>query len=251
MQRSTSRWSRQGTNPKPLQTSTHNCTNQDHLNPRRPYAWGRWKTSWVRNSPITEEEVRTVIRNARNWSSPSEEGLPYEFYNTFEQEIATPLIELFNQILKTGTIPHSWQRVILKPFLKEEKDPTQIASYRPISLINTDSKLLSAIFVQRFWRFAHKLFPHTQTGFTTGRSISTQQFGRSPTGLEKGKSHVILLDFEKAYDRVSHEWLSTVLTKTGLPSNFIRFIPGNTPPRHSTDHGQRTTLASLSIGRRS
>jgi len=48
-----------------------------------------------------------------------------------------------------------------------------VSSYRPISLINSDSKLLSSIYVDHFQTFASKLFPDTQSGFIRGRSIKS------------------------------------------------------------------------------
>lgn len=53
--------------------------------------------------------------------------------------------------------------------LKPDKDPEDCASYRPISLINVDAKLLAKILANRLAQVLEELIHVDQTGFMPGK----------------------------------------------------------------------------------
>ena len=48
---------------------------------------------------------------------------------------------MYNKIWEEGKIPKTWKHSIITPLLKEEKDPKDIRSYRPVSLTNIFCKI--------------------------------------------------------------------------------------------------------------
>jgi len=70
------------------------------------------------------------------------------------------------------------------------------------------------------------MFPTHQTGFIPGRSTHLAAL-RLLTILNSTFDSVsALLDCEKAYDQVSHEWLSYCVHKAGFPSNISQLLLG-------------------------
>ncbi len=103
-----------------------------------------------------------------------------------------------------------------------------MSSYRPISLLNADLKLLSKILATRLESLLPLLIKDDQTGFIKGRNscnnmrrlLNTIQVfqQRSLNGL------VLSLDAEKAFDRVEMPFLFYTLHKFDLGEKFISWI---------------------------
>lgn len=52
-------------------------------------------------------------------------------------------------VLKEGEIPHSWREAIISVIPKEGKDKQECSSYKPISILNQNYRLFTAILARR------------------------------------------------------------------------------------------------------
>ena len=117
--------------------------------------------------PFTEEELSETILNLPKRKSPGPDGIPYEFYFKFKHAISPFLLNVLNLCLSgSTTIPESNSSFTITLFKKGDKH--SLANWRPISLSNTDAKILSKILATRLLNYATKVLPQVNLDFFQG-----------------------------------------------------------------------------------
>ena len=65
-----------------------------------------------------------------------------EFYLTFRKELTPILLKLFQKIADERMLPNLFYEASITLIPRPNKDTTKKENYRPISLINIDTKIL-------------------------------------------------------------------------------------------------------------
>ena len=111
---------------------------------------------------------------------------------------------------------------------KEGWDREDIRHWRPITILNSAYKILAKALSLRLQPMLDSLIHSTQTGFVKERSILDNIFtfweAVSLARLAESPLAVLLLDFEKAYDRVDCVFLKDTMACMGFPIEWIRGV---------------------------
>lgn len=143
--------------------------------------------------------------------------------------IAPQITKLFNKSIASGKLPHCWKLASVVPVPKGD-DNTNVANYRPISLLPIISKLLER---HMYWAIAGHLEVHSpisiyQWGFQPKKSTTAaliNVYNDWSAALDRGKEVcAIFFDLKKAFDSVPHRHLIDKLTPTGLNPYILRWI---------------------------
>ena len=97
-------------------------------------------------------------------------------------------------------------------------DTSDIGNYRPISLLNSTYKLFTAILVERISSKLDKHLQKTQFGFRRNKSTANaivliRRLIDNAERSNKQELHMLLLDWEKAFDKVTHKSLFIAMEK--------------------------------------
>lgn len=160
--------------------------------------------------------------------SQGSDGYPVEFYKRFSDQLAPLLLEMFNYSYSHGSLPATLMQASISLIHKKDKDPLNCASYRPIYLLPVDVKMLAKILAHRMGPIMPSIILEDQTGFIGGRH-SFSNIRRFLAVIHTLSSLtdpevVVLLDTEKAFDRVKRPTSSPPCSDLGLA---IVLFPGS------------------------
>ena len=104
--------------------------------------------------------------------SPGTDGLQAEFYKHFWEELHADMLQCFDYAYDSGKLSISQRRGSITLIPKPNKDTTVLVdNLRPISLLNTDYKILTKVIAKRLEKVLPRIINPDQTGYIKNRYI--------------------------------------------------------------------------------
>ena len=119
---------------------------------------------------LSKEECKCAIKEMNKNKSPGHDGLTAEFYHFFWSKISKLLIYSLNEGYFKGQLSHTQKHSVLS-LLYKKGDPEDIENWRPISLLNTDYKMVAKVLAKRLQKALPLIISSDQQGFIQNRYI--------------------------------------------------------------------------------
>jgi hypothetical protein len=167
-----------------------------------------------------------IVKSFPSKSSCDLDGISLKLLKNVIHQIVTPLSHIFNKSLELGIFPEKLKESRVVPIFKAG-DPKLADNYRPISLVNTLSKILEKIVSIKLTNHLqiNKLLYKHQYGFQRGLSTElnlVQVVSKISKALNNGEYCIgVFLDLKKAFDVCSHDILLTKLSKLGIKNKEL------------------------------
>jgi hypothetical protein len=188
--------------------------------------------------PFMEQELFGIIKSLPSEKAPGPDGFIGIFYKecwgVIKDDLFQAVMGFYNH--KTSKM-HLFNEanIVLLP---KTQEPTTMADYRPISLINSITKIITKLLATRLAPHMNQLVSQAQNAFIKKRCIHDNflYVQRVIQMLHKKKQQALFikLDISKAFDCVGWQYLLEVLTALGFSTkwrNWISSILGTSSSR--------------------
>lgn len=176
---------------------------------------------------MSNAECYNALKELKGNKSPGNDGFTTEFYTTFWPVLGGMLVDALNEGFDRGYLSSSQRQGVITLIAKEGKDNRHIKNYRPITLLNVDYKILSKVLAKRIKEVLGEIIHFDQVGYIKNRNIGEavrlidDLFFYS---LSHDIGFLAAIDFEKAFDSISHQFLLHVLNAFGFGNTFCSWI---------------------------
>ena len=200
---------------------------------------------------FTMEELEGSIKKLGKNKAPGEDGIPNEVWKALGPTAKQVLLDIMNSCLNEK-IPETWATTVTVPIFKKgcKENPK---NYRPISLLNTVTKLFTCLLANRIQQLTEEegIIHDNQAAYRKGRGCEDHVFtlnaiiqrqlnkkmntwGKGKSQAKYGKLYACFIDLAGAFDSCNHDLLWKRLDEEGLSSKIImkiRELYGNAKTR--------------------
>ena len=194
------------------------------------------------NIKITAEQIQNQTRKLKPYKAPGPDGIPNIVLTKCADMLIDRLLPIFEAMFERGLMYKPWKTfttVVLRKPGKPRYDVPK--AYRPIALLNTMWKVLTAIVAEQLTYVSEKyhLLPDNHFGGRPGRTTTDAMHLLTNTikqSWRAGKvTAVLFLDIEGAFPNAVPPQLEHNMRKRGVPKKIVGFI-------HNMLRGRETSL---------
>jgi len=159
-------------------------------------------------------------------SMPGPDGFPYIVYKKFWKQTVQIILDAWNCSILTSNLAPSHIESVIKLLPKDGKDQRDIKNWRPITLSNCDSKIITKDISIKISKVLDLIIDSSQTAYVPGRSVMDNLranfYVKGQCKTKNINSVLISLDAKKAFDSVDHSYIKKTLEAYGFGEHFIK-----------------------------
>jgi exonuclease III len=179
------------------------------------------------DATLTNLDLLRALKTCKD-SAPGPDGIPYSVYKKY-WKIAGPIIlDSWIYSVEKQCLPQSHYESAITLLPKEGKDTSDIKNWRPITLSNCDSKIITKALSIKISKVLDSIIDVSQTAYVPGRSVAdnlrSNFFFRNHCVKKSIDAVLISLDAKKAFDSVDHRYIEDTLRAYGFGLGFINIF---------------------------
>ncbi|KAK9998306.1 hypothetical protein SO802_017909 [Lithocarpus litseifolius] len=178
--------------------------------------------------PYTPDEVKQALFQMHPSKSPGPDGMSSFFFQKYWHIVGPDVTAAVLSVLTFGHFLHkiNYSHIVLIP---KKNDPRCVSDFRPISLANVVSRIVSKVLANRLKLILPNVISDSQSAFVPNRLITdntTVAFEilhrmRNKRSGKKGQM-AVKLDISKAYDCVEWSFLRQIMLKLGFDKHWVQ-----------------------------
>jgi ribonuclease HI len=180
---------------------------------------------------ITREQIRKHLAKLKPYKAPGPDGIPNIVLTKSADIIIDRLYHIYTAMIKKGFFYEPWKQFTTVVLRKPGKPKYNVPkAYRPIALLNTMVKVLTAVLAEQLMFYAeyYKLLPANHFGGRKRRTATDAVHllvSKIKDAWRAGKvTAVLFLDIEGAFPNADNAQLVRNLRKRGIPEQLVNFI---------------------------
>jgi len=184
------------------------------------------------------KEILDTVKVLKEKRAPGPDAIQNKAIKLLPIKGIATLTMITNNIFRLCYFPKLWRNADVVMIPKPGKNHSLTENYRPIHLLPTVAKVVERIIKSRLEEYIedHNILPEHQFAFRRGLGTELQALRVVETIKEgfqkKDITGAVLLDVQKAFDRVWREALIYKMIDLGIPRRFIKitdsFLQGRT-----------------------
>jgi hypothetical protein len=184
--------------------------------------------SLLLDSHFTEPEIKDAVKDLPTRKTPGIDGFNKEFYEFFWDHIKDNFMRMVADVFINENLSIDQKRGIINLIPKQDKDLKYLGNWRPISILNTDYKIIAKVLANRIKSILPYLISEDQNGFVMGRLIG-QNIRIVKDIMDYCECNsieglLVMLDFEKAFDSLNWKFLDYTLKEFNFGENYRRWV---------------------------
>ena len=120
---------------------------------------------------ISMKDLQQAIKLMNNNKTPGQDGIPVDFYKVFWNQLKQPFMNMLQEVYQSEKLHTTAREGILNLIPKQNKDTRRIQNLRPITLLNTDYKIIEKCIANKMLPALEKIINQDQRGFMKDRRI--------------------------------------------------------------------------------
>ena len=177
---------------------------------------------------LSVDELTRHIKKTKNNVAPGSSGFSNEFFKFFWIDMKIFIANAINYSYDSGKLSITQRLGIITLIPKGDKDKTFLKNWRPLTLLNSIYKLVSGCIAERMKPHLDTIIHGDQKGFVSGRYIGEAirtTYDIMQWAKDNNKVGIILLiDFEKAYDSLSFNYIEKCLRFFNFGNCMIKWV---------------------------
>ncbi|KAL3688357.1 hypothetical protein R1sor_014666 [Riccia sorocarpa] len=177
----------------------------------------------------TDEFIEEIVRSLPRDKAPRFDGVTIEVLVAGWDFMRLDCLAMVRRVWRSSRLLSKDNRGIIKLIPKAD-ELFLLKNWRPITLLTTTYKIVAKIFAWRLKMMLPDIIDQQQIGFIAGRSIVDNilslRMAHEWVPVSSQEVMFVKLDFQKAYDRVSHSYLWDTLSALGMSDSNVRRIQG-------------------------